>query len=81
MNIEKIERKLYDMEEMTQEELDAIERHYKTNSVINEDIVKYVNGFDDKERKGYVIAMKFLESSFHINKTNGYIEYCKSKNV
>jgi len=77
--ISEIEKKLCEMFEMTADELEIIERHYGTNSVIDDDVVKYVNGFNDKERVGYIIAMKHLGSSFHINRSNGYVEYCKSR--
>jgi len=43
-------------------------------------VTEYLNGLNDKERKAYIIAKKHLGTSFNIVKSNGYINFCKSKN-
>jgi len=38
---------------------------------------EYINGFDEKELKAYNIAKSYLGSSFHLIKSNGFIEWAK----
>jgi hypothetical protein len=40
-----------------------------------EKYVKYIESFNDKEKKAYEIAMEHLKTSFNIEKSVGYIDY------
>ena len=44
------------------------------------DILQYVNQLDSHNRKIYSIAYEHLGSSFNILKSNGYIQWSKSRN-
>ena len=43
------------------------------------EIFEYLNEMDDINKKGYLIAFNHLESSFDICRSNGFIEWKKSK--
>ena len=40
----------------------------------------YIKSLDDKEQQAIKIAQDHLQSSFHIEKSNGYSNYLKSIN-
>ena len=44
----------------------------------SENIKNYLNGLNEIEWKGYMIAKRFLKTSFHLLKSNGYIEWKSS---
>jgi hypothetical protein len=44
---------------------------------INE--TKYINTFNEKEKKAYEIAKEHLGMSFQINKSIGYLEWLKTE--
>jgi hypothetical protein len=46
---------------------------------IQENIVKYISELTPIEKKAYNIASEHLGSSFHLLRSNGYIEWNKSK--
>ena len=43
-------------------------------------ISEYINSLDEKDKKSYLIAKEFLGSSFDIEKSNGFLEFVKTKN-
>jgi hypothetical protein len=43
-------------------------------------IETYIKSLDDKEQQAIKIAQDHLQSSFHIEKSNGYSNYLKSIN-
>jgi len=43
------------------------------------EMFQYLSEMDDLERKGYEIAVNHLVSSFNIYRSNGFIEWKKSK--
>jgi hypothetical protein len=47
------------------------------NTELNTIEKEYINGFDEKELKAYNIAKSYLGSSFHLIKSNGFIEWSK----
>jgi hypothetical protein len=45
------------------------------------EIFEYLSEMNEIERKGYEIAFNHLESSFDIYRSNGFIDWKKSKKV
>ena len=45
------------------------------------EIFEYLSEMNELERKGYEIAFNHLESSFDIYRSNGFIDWKKSKKV
>jgi hypothetical protein len=43
------------------------------------EMFQYLSEMNDNEKKGYEIAVNHLESSFNIYRSNGFIEWKKSK--
>lgn len=48
------------------------------DSPLTKEEQEYINSLNDKERKAFEIAKNHLGSSFHIIKSNGFIEWKKS---
>jgi hypothetical protein len=48
------------------------------DSQLTKEEQEYLNSLNDKERKAFEIAKNHLGSSFHIIKSNGFIEWKKS---
>lgn len=44
-----------------------------------EQIHQYLNSLTPKERKAYEIAKEHLKTSFDLQKSNGFLEWCKNK--
>ena len=42
-------------------------------------IIEYLNSLESIEKQAYLIAKKHLGSSFHILKSNGYINWIRNK--
>jgi len=42
-------------------------------------IYEYLSQFDEFQKKAYLIAKEHLGSSFHLLKSNGYLEWKKKK--
>ena len=40
---------------------------------------KYIESFNEKEKKAYKIAKEFLKTSFDIEKSIGYLGFCKKQ--
>ncbi len=40
---------------------------------------EYLNNLNDTEKKAMQIAKEHLETSFHVIKSNGFVQYEKSK--
>jgi len=53
-----------------------------SNSSILYDLEQeYLSSLSEKERMGYEIAKDYLGSTFHLQKSNGYIDWFKKKNM
>lgn len=57
------------------EKFKAIIDNYDTDSKTH----KYLVSLDDKSKVALMIAKEHLGSSFHLNKSNGYVAHSKSK--
>jgi len=60
------------------ERAEEIEKESNKYSHEKETIKDYLEQLNDTQWKGYLIAKQYLKSSFHLTKSNGYIEYKKS---
>jgi hypothetical protein len=60
------------------ERTEEIEKESNKYSHEKESIKDYLEQLNDTQWKGYLIAKQYLKSSFHLTKSNGYIEYKKS---
>lgn len=60
------------------ERTEEIEKESNKYSHEKETIKDYLEQLNDTQWKGYLIAKRYLKSSFHLTKSNGYIEYKKS---
>lgn len=49
------------------------------NEETKQSIIQYINQLTPIEKKAFNIAKNHLGSSFHILRSNGYIEWIKSK--
>jgi hypothetical protein len=49
------------------------------SSTTNEQVEKYVNEFEEKEKKALKIAQEHLATSFNIVKSNGFNEWKKKQ--
>jgi len=52
----------------------------KTNESKEEWMSEYINSLDEKDKQSYLIAQEFLGSSFDLEKSNGFLEFMKTKN-
>lgn len=46
-----------------------------------ESVLQYLSQLNDLQKKAYLIAKQHLGSSFHLLKSNGYLEWQKKRNV
>lgn len=58
-----------------------ISQFHKISKETEIEIIEYLKTLDEKELKGYNIALDHLGSSFQIEKSNGFIQWKKDKNV
>lgn len=49
-------------------------------TTISDDEKLYIDSLNEKEKKAYEIAKSHLGSTFHLKKSNGYIQNMQSKN-
>ena len=70
--------KEYDMQNGTAKKENDITTEETKEQV---DIREYLSSFDESEKKAYLLAKDHLGSSFHITRSNGFIEWQKNKNV
>jgi hypothetical protein len=51
------------------------------NTTFTPDELKYIESLSLKEYMAFQIAKSHLQTSFHLQKSNGYIHYLKNKNT
>lgn len=52
-----------------------IEEEIKNFPHEKENIIKYLNQLDETEWKAYLLAKQILKTSFHLLKSNGFIDW------
>ena len=52
-----------------------IEEKIKNFPQEKENIIKYLNQLDETEWKAYLLAKQILKSSFHLLKSNGFMDW------
>jgi len=52
-----------------------IEEEIKNFPQEKENIIKYLNQLDETEWKAYLLAKQILKSSFHLLKSNGFMDW------
>jgi competence protein ComGC len=62
---------------MKEERVSNIEEEVKKYPQEKEYIEEYLDSLNETQWKGYIIAKQYLKTSFHLLKSNGYIEYKK----
>ena len=50
------------------------------NKTLEEWMSEYIDSLNEKDKISYLIAKNFLGSSFDLEKSNGFLEFMKSKN-
>lgn len=52
---------------------------HKPSPILTADEVQYLDSLDIKEKQAYEIAKSHLGSTFHLMKSNGFIEWKKTR--
>lgn len=52
-----------------------------TEQTFNELLQEYIDSFTEKEQQAYEIAKEFLGTSFQLEKSNGFLQFQKSKKI
>ena len=62
---------------MKEDRITNIEEEVRKYPHEKECIEEYLDNLNETQWKGYIIAKQYLKTSFHLLKSNGYIEYKK----